>query len=165
MPNKIYTTRETAVTFLPNPLGASASFKVQNLPTQSGYVSNRLDLGVSSRSSRFEWRATTQISGIAPALGEAVEIYLSTSDGSIADGAMPSGETMIGSQDKKRNLKYVGALVADVAATGTPFNSSGRVTIDGRYVSAVWFNGTVGTLHPATGVHQFILTPIPDEIQ
>jgi hypothetical protein len=163
MANKIYTTRETPVTFLPN--GGSASFKVQGLPTQSGYISNRLDLGTASKSGRFEWRATTQVSGGPPSVGEAIEMFLVTSDGTYVDANMPSGEIMFTNSNSRRNMKYIGSLAVDIAATGTPFTSSGRVTIDGRYVSVVWFNFTAGTLSPATGVHAFQLTPIPDEIQ
>ena len=97
-------------------------------------------------------------------VGQSVDIYLSTSDGTDEDGNIGTSDAA-GSTDKLNNLIYVGSVVVDTTATNTDIISSGFVKIDANYCSVVIHNNTADALHSSTSAQHISLTPVPDQIQ
>jgi hypothetical protein len=160
--NKIKINPETPITFKES--GGTVTFTPKNTATAAGRISARHDLGAAARASLYEWRARTKVQA-APTVGNVLEIYLATSDGTVADGNQGTSDAAFSAADKRRNLHYVGQVVMDKNDATEVFQASGFLTIVARYVSVVWWNGTGQSLTNVAGDHEFILTPVPDEVQ
>jgi hypothetical protein len=162
MPTKIYVAPETPVTFKAS--GGTVVFTPQNVASAAGRISTQWDRGTGSKPGWYEWRAKTK-AGSALTVGTQLEIYLATSDGTIVDGNLGTSDAALAAGDKRRNLQPVGSIVSDSTSSGEVQHGSGQVFIVARYVSVVWWNATGVTLTNTAGDHEFILTPIPDELQ
>lgn len=162
MPNKIYYTPETAITFKDS--GGSAVLTLQNLGFGAGRISARYDRGAGAKPMRHRWTGAFQFE-TAPAIGETIEIYLSASDGAYADGTVGTSDAALTS-DKRRNLKLIGTVVVDTTLTGTDIVRSGTCEIASRYISTgVWNASNGDNLKNTANTSMVILEPIPDEIQ
>lgn len=162
MPNKVYINPETAVTFAPS--GGNVAFTVTSLANNAGRISAQWDRGSGAKPARYVWRAKTKASAALTA-GTALDIFMSTSNGSIQDGNLGTSDAAISSVEKMNNLRGCGAIIADSTTSGEPLQSSGIVTIYDRYVSVVWWNRLGQALTGTASDHAFVLTPVPDEIQ
>lgn len=162
MANKVYTATETAISFKSS--GGDVTFTPQNVASAAGRISARWDRGAGSKAGRYKWRAKTK-AGAALAVGAQLEIFLATSDGTIVDGNQGTSDAVFSAGDKRRNLQPVGVIEADSTTNGEVQHASGIVWIFDRYISVVWWNALGQTLTNTAGDHEFILTPIPDEIQ
>lgn len=146
-------------------IGGAVKFTPEGIANGAGWKSDVLDLGPGVRNNLFRWQAQTRTSGLAT-LGGTLELYLATSDDNVIwDGNVGSGNGSVTSLDKRRNLQYLGAIQADVAASGTPFVGGSLANIFSRYVSVVAFNLLGATLSATQLDTQVLLTPTPDEIQ
>lgn len=165
MANKIYAATETSKWFVPATAtqAEDAAFEVHNLSSAAGRQSAQLDLGA-TRARRFSWRAFVQFA-TAPVVGEIVEIYLKTSQGTHPDNDDGTDEGAVSARDKLKNLHYLGALVVDEAAANVEMVASGTVEIDSRYVQVVFWNATADGLTNDVNENGLRLTPVPDEIQ
>lgn len=123
------------------------------------------DLGAAPRSRRYKWRLTIDGFDTAPVVGEMVHLYLaygrSTSD---IDGDVGSSSGT-GSINDLPNLHHIGTAIVQTTTAGDELFISGTVDIVDRYVSPVVYNATADALLSTSDVHEFELTPIPDEIQ
>ena len=162
MANKVYNNPETPITFKAS--GGTVVFTPTSLATVAGRVSARHDLGAAARSEWYEWRAKTKFA-TAPVLGEIIEIYLATSDGTIEDGNVGTADAALATGDKRKNLHLIGIIIVDKADVTEPMHASGLCRIDARYISAAWWNATADALSATAGDHEFILTPVPPEVQ
>lgn len=162
MPNQVYYAPGTPVTFKAS--GGTVTFTPQNVATSAGRISAQWDRGAGSLPALFRWRAKTK-AGAALAIGAKLEIYLVSSDGTIVDGNLGTSDAAFSAADKRINLQCIGTINADSTSNGEPQQASGFVEIRERYVSIVWFNMFAQTLTNVAGDHEFILTPVPDEIQ
>lgn len=164
MPNKVYTNTETDIYF-GSGTAPTVEFSPEGLPIGSGQISTSKDLGAFPHSSIYRWIAQTSVAGTG-SLNGAVEMYLATSpDNSRFDGGLTANNSMIGNSNVKKNLHWMGSIGVQTVGSGALYVTSGIVEIYNRYVSLVWFNQSQAKLWPVSGVHQLILTPIPDEIQ
>lgn len=162
MANKIYAAPETAITFQDS--GGTVVLSLQNLAFGAGRISARRDRGAGSQPVVYEWRAVIQFE-TAPALDEVVEIYLSTSDGTYADGTIGTADAALTS-DKRKNLKLLGLVRADTTSVTTDIVASGIVEIYSRYFSiGVWNGSAADNLENTANASKIILTPYPPEIQ
>lgn len=162
MANKIYVAPETAVSFKAS--GGTVTFTPKNVANAAGRISAQWDRGSGSVPGRYYWRAHTKFqAGLT--VGNALEIYFATSDGTDVDGNQGTSDAAFSAADKRRNLHYVGSVVADSTSSGEVQIGSGVVEIYTRYVSVVWWNASGQTLTNTDGDHTFTLTPVPDEIQ
>lgn len=161
MPNKIYQKDEAAITWLA--AAGTEAFTPTSLATATGRQGAHHDFGVSARSRLFAWRAWIK-PGATRVVGEAVRIYLKTSDGSHPDNDDGTGDIAVSSSDKLRNVRQLGAIVIDENAA-VEMAASGIVEIGARYAAPIFWNGTANTLSATAGDFGFSLTPIPDEIQ
>jgi len=141
------------------------------LPNGSGQVSHPRDFGTSPHATLFRWRAKTQFDA-NPSNGAVVEMYWATFDEASAgvpvspDGNVPSGDkTYNVSAEQRRNLQFIGSVSVDLASSGVPFVTSGLTQLYSRYGALVWVNNGGAALSAQSGVHEFVLVPVPDEIQ
>jgi hypothetical protein len=161
MPNQVYYAPGTPVTFKAS--GGTVTFTPQNMSHTAGRISAQWDRGAGSLPALFEWRAKTKVSSAA-AIGTRLEIYLVTSDGTIIDGNLGTSDAAFADGNKRANLRTLGSIPCD-STTDTVQMSSGIVEIRSRYISVVWWNQFGQVLTNVAGDHEFILTPVPDEIQ
>ncbi len=161
MANKVYTAIESPITFKDS--GGSAVITLQNLGTAAGRISARYDRGAGSIATWYMCRFTWQLE-TAGTLGEVVEVYLSTSDGTNPDGEIGTADAALGT-DKRRNIKLVGFGFTDQTAAATNMTVSWPVWIPTRYFSVGVWNATTDFLENTANASVVSLTPIPDEIQ
>jgi len=161
MANKIYQIAETAITWLAS--GGIETFTPTSLATANGRQGAHHDFGTSARSRLFEWRAWMKPGGTR-VVGEAVRVYLKTSDGTHPDNDDGTGDIALSSADKLRNVRQLGAIVIDENAA-VEMAASGIVEIAARYAAPIFYNATANTLSATAADFGFSLTPIPDEVQ
>lgn len=161
MANKIYVARETGIKW--NDAGGDLVMTLRNLGAGVGRIGALKDWGAGSTSEWFTWRLTVQFE-TAPVVGEVVEVYLSWSDGSQPDGEQGVGDAAA-AEDSLKNMKFIGALVVTSTDTAHDMTVSGVCRISTRYVMPVIFNNTADNLEDQEDVSEFVLTPIPPEIQ
>ena len=141
-----------------------AVMTLQNLAAGAGRLGARVDLGAHPNPQHFLWQFVTQFE-TAPAVGEAVEIYLFESDGTYADAAVGTSDAALTS-GQKLNGKLIGVLIAQTTGTATDFIASGRCIITQRYVSPGVWNASAGdNLENTANASRLILTPLIEEIQ
>lgn len=163
MPNKVYRAVETAITFRDS--GGDVVITLQNLAFGAGRVSARYDRGAGSLAQLHEVKAVVQFE-TAPAVGEAVEIYLFQSDGTYMDGTLGTADAAL-TTDKRRNGMLIGAVIADTTATATDIIATFQnVPISSRYYSIGVWNASAGdNLENTANASRIIVTPMPPELQ
>jgi hypothetical protein len=163
MPNKVYRATETPVVFCES--GGTEPITLINLAFGAGRVSDQYDRGAGSVAQLHEVIGVFQFE-TAPAVGEAVEIYLFESDGTYQDGTVGVSDAAL-TTDKRRNGTLIGAVIADTTSTAT--NIVGRfkdVPITSRYYSIGVWNASAGdNLENTANASRVIVTPMPPEIQ
>ena len=155
---------ETAIVFTAS--GGDVAFTLDSVATVSGRQSAQHDFGASARAFMFNWRAWVKIE-TTPVVGETIDFYYKSgyTTSTRLDNDDGTGDIAVSAEDKLKNLKYIGAIVADEAAE-VPMSASGIVYIPDRYVHVVWWNASAAkNLSSTAGDHKFLLTPIPYESQ
>lgn len=161
MANKVYTVRETPIVWSDS--AGDLVMTLNNLAASAGRVGAQKDFGTGSTAGWYNWRLTVQFE-TAPEVGETIEIYLSTSDGSEEDGQVGTTDDSV-AEDELKNLQLIGLLVVTSNDADHDMTASGRCFIPTRYVSPVIFNQTVDNLQATNDTGEFTLTPAPDELQ
>jgi hypothetical protein len=147
--------------------GGTAVFTPQNVANGAGRIGTSVGLQTTlgtTRTSLFEWRAVTK-SGSTYTVGNMLQLFLATSDGTRQDGSLALTDGGVSSIDRTRNLRQIGAVIADITTASSVLAASGLVQITARYVSPVWWNALGVTLTNTAGDHVFVLTPITQEIE
>lgn len=160
MPTKIYSAFESQKIFNNT---SENSFSPEGLWDGSGHISYPVYLGNTSRPTKYMWRAIVNCTGT---IGKSVEIFLAMSETGTFDANIPTGNYSFSEVERKRNLRYIGSILMDNDSDSgvAPINSvGGLVNIFSNYVSVVWFNHSGHDLGPDG--NEFVLTPVPDEIQ
>jgi hypothetical protein len=163
MPSLIYVQPETAITWR-NTAG-TAVLTLTSVAASAGRQGALHDFGaLTARSRRYEWRAFVKFA-TAPVVGDIIDIYLKTGDGTHRDNDDGTGDAAVSSVNKLRNLVWIGAIEVDEASTTPEFSASGEIEVSAREVAPVFWNGTADALSATAGDHGFDLTPKPDEVQ
>lgn len=166
--SKVYVASETTIWFVPAAAtqAEDAVFEVDGLASGAGHQSAQFELGTSPRARKYIWRAWVKFQ-TTPVLGESVLVYLKTSDGAHPDNDDGTGDGAVSAINKLANLKYLGAIVVDEAATGVEMVASSDEPIDvsARHVQAVFWNATADQLSTGVNDSGFWLQPVPDAIQ
>jgi len=124
MANKIYIARETSLLFADAAQVEDEILTLSALAAGAGRISARHDFGAASKSRIYEWRATIQW-GTTPVLGESIDIYLSTSDGTNPDGEEGIIDAALSAENKLKNMHYIGSVIAGVATQDVDQTGSG----------------------------------------
>lgn len=161
MANKIYQLLETAITWLSS--GGSAAFTPTSLTSGAGRQGAHYDFGTASIGRRFAWRAWLKPGGTR-VVGETIEVYLKSSDGTSPDNDDGTGDIAVSAEDKLRNLRLLGVIQIDENAAVTMV-ASGVVELFHRYGAPVYWNRSANTLSATAGDFGFSMTPCTDEVQ
>ena len=164
MANKIYNAIETAIVFADSAQTPDANLTLSALASGAGRVSARYDRGAGSKAGVYKWRATFQM-GTAGVVGQAIDLYLSSSDGTNPDGEEGTTDAALGSADSLKNMIHIGSVTVDTTSTNTDITASGMCVIPDRYFSPVVDNNTDDALRTDTSVHSVSFTPVPLEVQ
>jgi hypothetical protein len=160
---KIYRAVEAALPVFKD-TGTTTTLTLNNLAAGAGRLSDVYDRGAGSLPMRYKWRAVIQWAN-NPVAGEAAEIYVSESDGTLADGAAAATDGAMTS-GQRNNLKFIGAVVAEAAAGSVNYIASGVVNIYERYFSVgVWNASAARSLRNGNDASNITFTAMPDEIQ
>lgn len=164
MANQVKINAGTVVTFLSS--GGTITFTPTSLAQNAARVSAQWDRGAYPLPLRYEWRAKAKAAATVVLGDTLVDIYLSTSDGTLQDGIPSTADAAMTPIDKARNMVWVGSLITEATAAGA-VNGSGVIEIVARFVSVVFINrlSTAVALSATAADMGFQLTPILDEIQ
>jgi hypothetical protein len=163
MPSKVYRAVETPIVFRDS--GGDRVLTLQNLGFGAGRVSAQYDRGSGSLAESHEVIGVFQFE-TAPALGEAVELYLFQSDGTYMDGTLGTSDAAL-TADKRRNGILIGAVIVDTTSTATDIIARFQnVPITSRYYSIGVWNASAGdNLENTANASRVIVTPMPPEAQ
>lgn len=161
MPNKIYQIDEVAVTW--QSAGGTELFTATSLAAGAGRQGAYHDFGTAARSSLFAWRARL-VPGATRVVGEIVEVYWITSDGSHPDNDDGTGDIAVSAKDKLRNVLFLGTIEIDENAA-VKMVASGLLEHRHRYGAPVFWNATANTLSATAADYGFQVTPVPDQVQ
>ena len=161
MANKIYQLQETAVTWLSS--GGTEAFTPTSLASAAGRQGAHHDFTTGSVSRRFAWRAFIK-PGATRVVGETVEVYLKTSDGTHPDNDDGTGDIALSAADKLRNLQLLGIITIDENAA-VEMVASGVVELLHRWGAPVFYNRSANSLSATATDFGFSMTPVPDEVQ
>ncbi len=161
MPNKQYVARETPTVW--SDTAGDLVMTLNNLAAGAVRVGARLDLGAGSTPKEFSFRLTVQFE-TAPVVGEAIHIYLATSDGTEEDGQVGTADAA-SDTDHLLNLRQIGVFAVTSTDADHDMTVSGVCEIETRYVSPVIYNATADNLQATNDTGEFTLTPTPPELQ
>ena len=161
MPSKQYVAREAAVTWSDT---STPAMTLNNLATTVARMGAQKDLGEGSTPEWFNWRLTVQFE-TAPVVGETINIYISTSDGTEEDGQEGTANANIADNNSLANMNLIGHLKVTSTDATHSMTASGICRIPTRYYSPVVHNTTADNLKATNDTSKLTITPIPPESQ
>ena len=161
MPNLIYLNEEAAVTW--RNTGGTELFTPTSLATAAGRQGALHDFGVAARSDQFAWRAFVK-PGATRVVGETVDVYLKTSDGTHPDNDDGTGDIAVSAEDKLKNLHFIGSIIIDENAA-VDMVASGILLLGARWGAPVFWNASANSLSTTAADFGFDMVPIPLEVQ
>lgn len=161
--SKQYVNPETPLVFADSAQTPTAILTLSALANNAGQYSARLDRGAAARAAWYKWRCSLQAAATIT-VGTSAEVYVSTSDGTNADGTLGTTTAAL-TTEKRRNLQFLGLVVADQTAASTTMTGSGLVYIPDQYFSVGVWNAFGQALLTSTAVHRCTFTPVPPEMQ
>lgn len=164
MANKIYKIDETSITWTDTT--GDLAMTLNNLAAGAGRQGAQKDLGAgtTARAFWYHWRCIVQ-QDTAGVVGEQIRVYLKTGNGTYYDNDDGTGDIAVSAEDKLRNLRLIGVLTVDEAAADVNISRNDLLYLPERYVMPVIWNASADNLQATNNINQFILTPMPFEIQ
>jgi len=162
--NKILVTKGTALLFADSAQTEDVTITLSALASGAGRCSARYQkAGGNVKSQRWEMRPHIQLTG-TNVVTDVVEFYVSTSDGTNAQGAIATTDAALVT-DKRKNLTFVGILAVDQTTTNTTMAASFPVIIEEAYFSVCVWNSSTLPFKTDTAIHGIIMTPMDIEVQ
>ena len=161
MPNAVYQEHGTIVAWRDS--GADHAITMTSLATAAGRQGAQHDFGTAAAPRRFAWRAWIT-PGATRVVGERVEVYWKSSDGTIDDNDDGTGDIAVSAVDKLRNLWLLDTIQIDENAA-VPMAKSGTFEVLHRYGQPVFWNRTQNTLSATASQFGFTIVPVYDEVQ
>jgi len=155
--SKAYFLGETAIEFKSS---GGTGFTCTSLASAAGRQSAQYDFGAqtTARAFKYNWRGFVKFA-TAPVVGETIDIYAKTSDGTHIDNDDGTTDAAVSAEDKLKNLHYLGSITVDEASTTPEFSASGTVRLTSRYFQVVFWNAAADALSATATDHGFILEP------
>lgn len=161
MANEVYQLIGTAVSFSS---AGDVAFSAASVAFGAGRKSAQWDTGVTPQPAEYSWRAKTKLQA-TPVVGETIDFYMATSDGTIIDGTTTAADAAFTDEDALKNMLYLGSLVVDTTGTDS-IQASGTFRMHERYGVLVMWNATAAeTLSATAGDHDFIVKPLAPQGQ
>jgi len=161
MANKIYQVIETAITW--RSTGGTHVITGTSLATLAGRQGDRHDLGTAAAPRRFRARLKF-VPGGTRVVGEGVELWLKTGNGTAEDNDDGTSDAALSAADKLRNCLLVGTIQIDENAA-VAMSRGWTVAVLDRYVTPIIYNRTTQTLSSTASDFTVDLEPVPDEVQ
>lgn len=162
MPRKIYRAIQTPISFRDS--GGSYVLTLQNLASGAGRISAQVDRGATNQPVRYKWKAVIQWAA-TPTATDYVDVLLGESAGILGQDANVGTADAAITSDDAANLKRLGIVKSQAAASAVNNITSGTVMILDRYFQVGIFNRSTTALLNTANTSLLIFTPIPDEIQ
>lgn len=143
--------------------GTDVVLTTKNISTGNGRISAVHDLGSGDRPYVYTLRCSFQV-GSAGTVGNALEVYVSTSDGIDEDGEVGTSDAALTSA-KLNNLTRALTVIIDTTSTNTPITATKTVALWDRYVSVGYFSNLGVTTRNTDGASFCMLTPYTFEGQ
>lgn len=156
MANEVYLVRGTPVVW--SDTTGDATMTLNNLAAAAVRIGAQKDWGAGAQPNMYAWRLTVQFE-TAPVVGETVDVYLATSDGTEEDGQMGTSDAA-GDTNSIKNCMFIGSLVVTSTDADHDMTASGVCSIPTRYCSPVIHNNTADNLQATNDTGEFTLTPI-----
>lgn len=164
MANKVYINPETDVDWTDDTTGGDETLDLGSLATDNVREGDRHDFGAAARSEWYEWRLVIDGFDTAPVVGETVDLYWASSDGTNADGNASTSDAA-GAANDLPNMRYLGSAVVQTTTAGDNLVASGIFRFTSRYGQPVIHNNTVDALLGTSDAHHVYIIPIPPEVQ
>ena len=158
MTSKAYLLAETAITWLDT--GGTELITLTSVAAAAGRQGALHDFGASARSPIFTWRAYVKMT-TTPVVGETIDIYWKTSDGTHPDNDDGTGDIAVSAEDKLKNLQYLGSIIIDEASTTPEFVAHGSLLHEPRHGCPVFWNSTADAISATAADSGFTATPVP----
>lgn len=158
--NKVYQHDETSLLFAPASQAEDEICELDGIAPTAGRQCALHDFGTTARASVGVLRCFVQFA-TAPVVGQAVEIYWKSSDGTHPDNDDGTGDAGISSIDKLKNLKLVGLIIVDEAVQDIEMVFSGLLRIPARYGAPVIWNATADAFTTDEAENGCTWTPVP----
>ena len=158
MANKVLMQEETPIVWAAS--GGDYALTLSSVSAGAVRVGQQGDLGAVPRSRWYKWRYVNDSFGSAPTVGQTVDVYWASGNGTYTDGNVGTSDAA-GSTVALPNLLRLGSATVQTTSTTDDVIISGIVELADQYGALVIDNNTSVTI---TG-GRFELTPIPDEIQ
>lgn len=110
------------------------------------------------------WRFYWQQQG-PPVVGEGVQVYWKSGDGTHYDNDDGTGDIVVSSINKLKNLKLLDVGLVDQATADIEFSVSGILVITEEEGGPVIWNATADLFTATALEHKFTWTPIVNELQ
>lgn len=163
MANLVYNQPGTALTWLNT--GGTELLTLTSVVAGAGRQGALHDFGaVTAKASTYEYRAWVKVQA-TPAIGETIDLYQKTSDGTRPDNDDGTGDIALSDVNKLLNLDWFDAIAVDEVSASVLMVKSGLIQIRTRFWGPIFLNNTAATLSATATDHGFSLTPVPDEIQ
>lgn len=157
----LYTKFETPITF--GDTSQSYPIALQNLAANVGVYSNRADRGAGSIATTYICRARFR-KGVASVVGQAIGVYVFTSDGTDSDGTLATTGTTL-TAAMLVNAFWMMPVIVESTSTSVSFIRSGIVTIPTRYFSVGVMNSLTGLLTNTANQALISFTPVVPALQ
>ena len=158
MANKVLMQEETPIVWAAS--GGDYALTLSSVSAGAVRVGQQGDLGAVPRSRWYKWRYVNDSFGSAPTVGQTVDVYWASGNGTYTDGNVGTSDAA-GSTVALPNLLRLGSATVQTTSTTDDVIISGIVELADQYGAPVIDNNTSVTI---TG-GRFELTPVPDEIQ
>lgn len=149
-------TRGTPIVFSDS--GGDVVITLANLLAAAARISARYDQGAGATAIDWEMRATFQMD-TAGVIGDAIRVYVSTSDGTNPDGEEGVADAAA-TVAKLTNMHPGVTMVVDTVTPTVDITASCHVIITSRYFSIVVENATADSLENTAEVNQIVMTPL-----
>jgi hypothetical protein len=160
-----YTLPGSPILFADAAQAGSIPWTLSNRTPGVGRVSTVYDKGVGAQPSLWEIRCWISLSGTPNVVGQTIEYYLVTSDGTHADGEPAAGDVALNS-DQRRVFDRIGVLPVYQTTTNTTMTASFRnVYIPSRYFRLAMWNATGLPTETSTSKHGCTATAMTPQMQ
>lgn len=162
--NKILVSKGTPLLFADSAQVEDVTITLSALAAGAGRCSARYTkTGANVKSQRWEMRPHIQLTG-TNVVNDTVEFYVSTSDGTYAQGNIATTDGALVT-DKRKNLTFAGILSVDQTTTNTTMVAAFPVTIEESNFSVCVWNASTLPFKTDTAIHGITMVPMDVEVQ
>ena len=160
MSNEAYVNHGTAVVF-GSEAGDNVAWSTEGIADGAGRQATLYDQGAEGTARPLYWQYRIYCQAQAtPTVGNELEVYLKTSDGSHPDNDDGGTDAAVSAEDKLKNLIRLRSPIVDQAAGNIEFVAHGIIEIPERYFAPVLWNSMGAATTADAAETKAVFTPI-----